>query len=557
MSVPFKRPAADKSGIPVYQPGATTYQQLMQLQQPYVPVSCEYPSPSPSAATSTSNPQSSTANLISSNNSNHNNNSNLNNNNNNVSTVTSNMSKGTDINTISNTKPAVTIDQNDNNATDNLNLKNIAENNNINTVLNNNINDNIESSSNNNNAATNTDNNNSIINNPNTTTNGNSDDETLNSGSTNESDQMPNALSPIASAALANNSNANALSNAQCNNHASNQITSKISVDPRVVHHKSIDLVTSSSASASINASLIGSQPPTSSIANTVQYSSYLAQANQPYTTLSNASAAAAAAAASIYSHPLSTQSMSNQSLYTAANATTGMHNAAALAKEVAQKNYENALKLAASNMYSGKPLTALNYKALMPQQTGPHLNHHGQAATMSSHQSHQNQAGVAAHFAAANQAHAVAMANARQMSSMSAGVGNAVSQPYTPNHRPSPLFVQSQQSAAAAAAAAAAHFLRPSPGNAANPNNVQAALSAAQQQLLFYPGLAGMPSFPLGFGNPNVSAATNLQAHQVANVTQPHLAGIGALQTMSQVANAQAPGTAVVLNPYKKMKTS
>lgn len=37
--VPYKRPAADKSGVPVYQPNATTYQQLMQLQQPYVPVS--------------------------------------------------------------------------------------------------------------------------------------------------------------------------------------------------------------------------------------------------------------------------------------------------------------------------------------------------------------------------------------------------------------------------------------------------------------------------------------------------------------------------------------
>ncbi|XP_055532078.1 protein muscleblind isoform X11 [Wyeomyia smithii] len=37
--VPYKRTAADKSGIPVYQPGATTYQQLMQLQQPFVPVS--------------------------------------------------------------------------------------------------------------------------------------------------------------------------------------------------------------------------------------------------------------------------------------------------------------------------------------------------------------------------------------------------------------------------------------------------------------------------------------------------------------------------------------
>lgn len=36
--VPFKRSAGEKSGIPVYQPGAT-YQQLMQLQQPFVPVS--------------------------------------------------------------------------------------------------------------------------------------------------------------------------------------------------------------------------------------------------------------------------------------------------------------------------------------------------------------------------------------------------------------------------------------------------------------------------------------------------------------------------------------
>ncbi|GLV42461.1 muscleblind [Carabus blaptoides fortunei] len=48
--VPYKRPAADKSGMPVYQPSATTYQQLMQLQQPFVPVSCEYTSPPPPTA---------------------------------------------------------------------------------------------------------------------------------------------------------------------------------------------------------------------------------------------------------------------------------------------------------------------------------------------------------------------------------------------------------------------------------------------------------------------------------------------------------------------------
>lgn len=52
--MPYKRPAADKSGVPVYQPNATTYQQLMQLQQPFVPVSCEYSSPPTSSTATTS-----------------------------------------------------------------------------------------------------------------------------------------------------------------------------------------------------------------------------------------------------------------------------------------------------------------------------------------------------------------------------------------------------------------------------------------------------------------------------------------------------------------------
>ncbi|CAH1098428.1 unnamed protein product [Psylliodes chrysocephalus] len=55
--VPYKRPAADKSGVPVYQPNATTYQQLMQLQQPFVPVSCEYStSPAPPPTSSCASP---------------------------------------------------------------------------------------------------------------------------------------------------------------------------------------------------------------------------------------------------------------------------------------------------------------------------------------------------------------------------------------------------------------------------------------------------------------------------------------------------------------------
>lgn len=62
--VPYKRPAADKSGVPVYQPNATTYQQLMQLQQPFVPVSCEYPTspaPPPSSTASPSIPEAAAA----------------------------------------------------------------------------------------------------------------------------------------------------------------------------------------------------------------------------------------------------------------------------------------------------------------------------------------------------------------------------------------------------------------------------------------------------------------------------------------------------------------
>lgn len=60
--MPYKRPAADKSGVPVYQPNATTYQQLMQLQQPFVPVSCEYSSsPTPTSASTSASPPTITA----------------------------------------------------------------------------------------------------------------------------------------------------------------------------------------------------------------------------------------------------------------------------------------------------------------------------------------------------------------------------------------------------------------------------------------------------------------------------------------------------------------
>lgn len=63
--MPYKRPAPDNKGYPLYQPSAAAYQQLMQLQsqQPYVPVSCEYSSSQPQALADTLYPNTSTATL--------------------------------------------------------------------------------------------------------------------------------------------------------------------------------------------------------------------------------------------------------------------------------------------------------------------------------------------------------------------------------------------------------------------------------------------------------------------------------------------------------------
>lgn len=64
--MPYKRPAPDNKGYPLYQPSAAAYQQLMQLQsqQPYVPVSCEYLcNPSHALADTTIYPNTSTATL--------------------------------------------------------------------------------------------------------------------------------------------------------------------------------------------------------------------------------------------------------------------------------------------------------------------------------------------------------------------------------------------------------------------------------------------------------------------------------------------------------------
>lgn len=429
MGVPFKRPAAEKSGIPVYQPGATTYQQLMQLQQPFVPVSCEYPSPSPSAS-STTNPQSSTANPIS--------------------------------------------------------------NNNINAIVNN-------------------------SNNSNT-----------------------------------NNSNAVVTSSPQhsFNNHlASSEQTDKPEQNTSSTPTPELSATATSVISPPLITLPTNHQQTPSSLPSTNPYAvvpygtATYSTPSIPYSAYSNAS---------IYSHPL-TASSSTQSLYA---------DPATIAKEVAQKNYANALKMAAaSNAYSGKPLTALNYtgvalnKALIQTPPQTHLppptpqhqtQYHFQAQAQSQHPAAAAAAAAAAHnqMMAANQAHV-----ARQMSAAVSQSQYAAAAAMT--HRPPPMFVQAPH-----------QYLRPHVQTAASaalqPNSVQAAAAvAAQQQLFsqnfFYPGLQG---YPLGFGAAAAAQAAAMQAHHLQPSVQQSIPGMPTMPTGQPVQSVN-PGAAVVLNPYKKMKTS
>lgn len=429
MGVPFKRPAAEKSGIPVYQPGATTYQQLMQLQQPFVPVSCEYPSPSPSAS-STTNPQSSTANPIS--------------------------------------------------------------NNNINAIVNNS-----------NNSNTNNSNSNAVV----------------------TSSPQHTYNNHLASSEQTDKSEQN----------TSSTTTPELSATATSVISPPLITIPTNHQQPAPQSSLPNTNPYAVVPFGTATYST----PTVPYSAYSHAS---------IYSHPL-TASSSTQSLYA---------DPATIAKEVAQKNYANALKMAAaSNAYSGKPLTALSYtgvalnKALIqtPPQTHlppptpqhqPQYHYQAQAQTQSPH--HVAAAAAAAHnqMVAANQAHV-----ARQMSAATSVVSQSqYAAAAALTHRPPPMFVQAPH-----------QYLRPQLQSAGTlqPNPVQAAaVAAAQQQLLsqnfFYPGLQG---YPIGFG----AAAQAMQAHHLQPSVQQTIPGMQTLPTGQPV--PVNPGAAVVLNPYKKMKTS
>lgn len=412
--LPYKRPAADKSGIPVYQPGAT-YQQLMQLQQPFVPVSCEYPSPSPSATTTI--PQTSTANA-----------------NNNIATVSnSNTSKN-----------------------------NIINNSNSNLVV---------------------------------------------------------TTSPIPT-------------------------SSQVPLTNRLVTSVGSQIISSSSEHISVNNNIssINSEqlPELSSVVSAISSASVI----PPTSSI--------------------TLPITSPHVYHPAYSQAHIYDPAALAKEVAQKNYATALKLATSNSLAGKPLTALNYAGVSYNKAA--LTHQNAMAATLQAQAQQQAAAAAA--AAARLPHSAYSTLQQQQQQQAVAVAQQQQHQqqqqslYAHYPRPPPMY-------AAAAVAQQQHaiqqhqqqqqqqqLLRPQyPGGFAASNPYAAAAAATGHpffnQSFLYPGLAGYHQLNAAAA---AAAAMNVPVSQGVSL---NMQGMTGLPTVQQVSSAQTPGSQVVLNPYKKMKTS
>lgn len=442
--VPYKRTAADKSGIPVYQPGATTYQQLMQLQQPFVPVSCEYPTPSPSATSATYVPQTSTATLI-------------------ANTSSSNSAQST-----------------------------ILTNSSYYTSSGNSVNIN---------------NNNSKVNNKNTTL--------VKSLSLQSVSSIGTGLGHLANGQMHSD---NDLSSVKSEPHLSDKD------DPTLSEANNNALLTSptTSTSSSQSQTLVSSAATTQSVPVPITSAMLQSYSTAAHINSYNTAAGLATlqAQAQSYAAQAAAVAQANQAAAASAQYTAHYTDAANLAKEVAQKNYANALKMAAaSNALTGKPLTALSYTGVALNKTGvlPQTPSYAAAAAVAT------PAAAPSYPPPRISTPAVAMAAATPQQTMLP----AITRP------PPPILPQ----------AAFAQMLRPQmPANFQNP---YAAAFAAQHQL-FNPSLM-YPSFPAGgyqFTAPMHAAmpATNLTAiPQVQQVPTP----------------GATPGSAVVLNPYKKMKTS
>lgn len=475
MGVPFKRPAADKSGIPVYQPG-TTYQQLMQLQQPFVPVSCEYPCPSPTATT-TSNPQSSTANPI---------------------TINDNN------NTFNN--------HNDNLATNNENNNNNNEQNNNETNNNNNNNDGVEN---------------------------NHVDKLVSAINSTPSVQglMTNvvpATQPTVS--IENKVGIDLVTAAQ-----SIYANRTLSITPTSLQQQKLVTTSIQSTQQILNSTFVPQSHSQIHTMSTPQYQPYSAPTTPFVTSLSNPSTG-------IYNLTFSSAPTASQpgTLFNTTNGVAlgaplsassvpNISDPALMARELAHKNYANALKLAAaSNIYSGKPLTAFNY-------TGVALNMNNKTPLLPTHTSKAKTSHIATHFStqlAANQAAVVARQMGQinqigQMVSIAGAVNNATAPAVL--SRPSAMLVPNVSNVTSHQ-----FFRHPKPTSA----------SSISTMPLNNMSLHSVPFLPFAGTHP----IANIQA------VAPHpFTSLGSLQALPQMPNAQQTATnaAVVLNPYKKMKTS
>lgn len=446
--VPYKRTAGDKSGIPVYQPGATTYQQLMQLQQPFVPVSCEYPTPSPSATSATYVPQTSTATLIA--------------------------------NTSSSNSAQSTLLTNSSYYTSSGNSVNINNNNN-----------------------------NSKVNNKNT--------PLVKSLSLQSVSSIGTGLSHLANGQIHSDNDLSIKSETHLSDkedQSSGEANSNALLTPPATSTSTPQAQTLVSTSSTQSIPVPISSAMLQSYPSAAQINSY------------NAAAAASmqAQAQSYHAAQAAAVAQANQAAANSAQYHAHYADAANLAKEVAQKNYANALKMAAaSNALTGKPLTALSYAGVTYNKSG----------VMS--QSQQSYAAAANAAANAMASHAAAPSYPPPrigtpgvtMTTQQQSMLPAITRP------PPPILPQ----------AAYTQMLRPQqlPANFQNP---YAAAFAAQQQFLNQSLM--YQSFPAGgyqFGTPMHSAMPT------TNMT--------AIPQVQQMPTNAAPGSAVVLNPYKKMKTS
>ncbi|XP_041781628.1 serine-rich adhesin for platelets [Anopheles merus] len=534
--VPFKRSAGEKSGIPVYQPGAT-YQQLMQLQQPFVPVSCEYPSTTSSAATYI--PSASTANPIANNlaslvNSSSSGSSSSSSTSGNSSSGGGGGGVGGGGNSAALAAAIAASSSSAGYAPSSMLLGGLYYTTSGAGGTNNAIVTSVGGAGSGGWAGSST----SVAGllNNNSPKMGNKNAPLVKSMSLQSMASLGGSMSHLAANGQAAHSESDlkeAAAEKDDTPHAGDLLT------------PSSGVATSSAASTAGSVSLAQSLATSSTQAVTVpvtsplmQYSAVASSNHQAAASMQAQFQAAQVAAAAQHAHAVQAAQSQNAALVAAAAAAAaaqypaagGTHytDAASMAKEVAHKNY--ALKLhGGSSALTGKPLTALGY-------TGVALNKGGLLPQPSS----QQYAAAAAAAAAASATNAQA-AYPQAAARLSAPA--APQQTMLTTRPPPPIMPQ---------AGAYQQFLRPQmPAAAAAFGSNPYAAAVAQQQLMnqgfMYPGAPY-----------SVAAAAAGGYHQFPMAQAGIPSNLTAIPTpVPQVSATPTAGSAVVLNPYKKMKTS